>query len=437
MASTDPTETSGSDRQAARERTYRMLAGIMAALFLGFGALGGLFLWYDSATSWVSHTHRVRTGVADTLEALTEAESAQRAYVLTADRRFIATIADAKTRAVRSLEALDRLTADNRAQQGRLAPLRQQMGIRLEVIDQVVAARRAGAPVAAIRIIRQGRGIAAMEAIRVQLAQIDATERQLETERIDRARTIRVGVIGALALFAVLLAAVVVRTLREIDLDREAEADAAERLRDLLADRTLLIDEVNHRVKNSLQQIASVVRLQSRASPHADTREALEKTLDRIMAVGRVHEQLYRSGEMLGDFDAGLYAETLSRELVASLGREEVTLETQVISAKLDVRQATPLALILNELITNALKYGCPPGRPCKIRVTLGTEEGAYRLSVSDDGQGLPPNFDPRRGKSLGMRAIDALTRQLQGRFIIETAEVGAHFALVFPRSLA
>jgi two-component sensor histidine kinase len=437
MASTDPAETSGSDRQGARERTFRMLAGVMAALFLGFGALGGLFLWYDNATSWVSHTHRVRTGVADTLEALTEAESAQRAYVLTADRRFVVTLEDAKRRALASFEALDRLTRDNPAQQDRLGPLRTQMAIRLEVIDQVVAARAAGAPVAAIRIIRQGRGIAAMDAIRAQLKDIDATEARLEVERRARADTIRVLVIGAVLAFALLLAIVFIRTLRELDLDREAEADSAERLRRLLADRTLLIDEVNHRVKNSLQQIASVVRLQSRASPHAETREALEKTLDRIMAVGRVHEQLYRSGELLGDFDAGLYAEALSRELIESLGRDDVVLETDVISAKLDVRQATPLALILNELITNALKYGCPAGRPCRIRVTLGTDEGGYRLSVADDGHGLPANFNPKQGKSLGMRAIDALTRQLQGRFIVETSEVGAHFALVFPRSLA
>lgn len=437
MASTDPAQTPGSDRQGARERTFRMLAGVMAALFLGFGALGGLFLWYDNATSWVSHTHRVRTGVADTLEALTDAESAQRGYVLTADRRFVTILDDAKRRAAASVDTLEQLTQDNPTQQDRLTPLRAQMAIRLEVIDEVVAARAAGAPVAAIRIIRQGRGIAAMDALRTQLRDIDATEARLEVERRSRADTVRGLVLGAVIAFALLLTVVIVRTLRELDIDREAEADTAERLRRLLADRTLLIDEVNHRVKNSLQQIASVVRLQSRASSHAETREALEKTLDRIMAVGRVHEQLYRSGELLGDFDAGLYAEALSRELIASLGRDDVVLEADLISAKLDVRQATPLALILNELITNALKYGCPPGRACRIRVTLGTDEGGYRLSVSDDGPGLPAHFNPKLHKSLGMRAIDALTRQLQGRFIVETSEVGAHFALVFPRRLA
>jgi two-component sensor histidine kinase len=95
------------------------------------------------------------------------------------------------------------------------------------------------------------------------------------------------------------------------------------------------------------------------------------------------------------------------------------------------------LALILNELITNALKYGCPEDRPCKIRVTFGTEGEDYRLSVSDIGDGLPKGFTPRNHKSLGMRAIEALARQLQGRFVVEQQEVGACFAVVFPRSPA
>jgi two-component sensor histidine kinase len=175
--------------------------------------------------------------------------------------------------------------------------------------------------------------------------------------------------------------------------------------------------------------------MQARAAPDPATRQALATTLDRIMAVGRVHEQIYRVGENLGDFDAGLYAKTLARELIESMGRDDVVLETEVISARLDVRQATPLALILNELITNALKHGCPVGRPGRIRVSFGTEEGSYRLSVADDGPGLPADYAPDQKKSLGMRAIDALARQLRGRLVIESTKTGAHLAVVFPRS--
>ncbi|MDF2902116.1 MAG: hypothetical protein K0Q62_2175, partial [Phenylobacterium sp.] len=166
-----------------------------------------------------------------------------------------------------------------------------------------------------------------------------------------------------------------------------------------------------------------------------DAREALEKTLDRIIAVGRVHEQLYKAGGQVGSFDAGPYAESLARDLVDSLGREDVVLDTDIQPTILDIRQAAPLALILNELITNALKYGCPADRPSRIRVTLGTEGDDHRLSVADEGDGLKEDFTPDAKKSLGMRAIEALARQLGGRFEIERPEVGAAFAVLFPRS--
>jgi two-component sensor histidine kinase len=311
------------------------------------------------------------------------------------------------------------------------------MAARLTVIDQTIAQRAAGAPVAAILTIRRGEGRAAMAAVRREVAALDQAERQLEIKRAKLTSAIRVLMLVALVVFAATLAGQFAKALRDLNLDREAEGQNTERLRRLLADRTLLLDEVNHRVKNSLQQIASVVRLQARAVAHPDAREALDKTLARIMAVGRVHEQLYKAGGQVGQFDAGLYAETLARELVESLGREDVTLETEVTPAWLDVRQAVPLALILNELITNALKYGCPNDKPCVIRVVFGTLGENYRLSVSDTGPGLPKGMGSAPRTSLGMRAIEALSRQLEGEFIVEQPDHGAAFAVVFPRSRA
>jgi two-component sensor histidine kinase len=117
------------------------------------------------------------------------------------------------------------------------------------------------------------------------------------------------------------------------------------------------------------------------------------------------------------------------------MGRDDIELETEVEPTLLDMRQAAPLALILNELITNALKYGCQPDKPGKILVKFGTIGEDYRLSVSDNGVGLPEGFSTRTTKSLGMRAIDALARQLQGRLVVEQQEVGAGFAVIFPRS--
>lgn len=432
----DPAEVSGSNRQAARERAFGLLAVTVAALFLAFASLGGVFVWYDRNASAVSRTHEVRNGVADVLQALTDAESAQRAYILTGDQNFIAQIEDGRARAESRLNAVDILTAENPTQQARLAELRALMAKRLAVIDLTRGQRRSGDAVAAIRTIRKGEGIAAMHGIRLIVAELEAEEARLLAERADQAAAIRAVLVFLLTGFGAALALLFIRAQRDLSLDREAEADTSERLRALLADRTLLLDEVNHRVKNSLQQIASVVRLQSRSVPDGAAREALEKTLDRIMAVGRVHEQLYKSGGEVGLFDAGHYAKALAHDLVDSLGRDDVRLTTEVEAHVLDLRQAVPLALILNELITNALKYGCPDDRPCAIHVGFGTDGQEFRLSVSDDGMGLPKGFTPRSKNSLGMRAIEALARQLGGRFVVEQPEAGAAFAVVFPRNL-
>ena len=425
----------GRDRQGARERAFRLLAGTVGALFLAFAALGGAFLWYDDSASSVTHTHHVRTAAGDLLQHLTEAEAAERGYVVTGDRHFSAEVTAAKLAARADLDAIEGLTRDNPDQQARAEALRRAMELRLAFGDRVVAARAVGAPVAAIRFIRQGQGVAAMAEVRRQVAEFDRVEHELEVKRTARTSTIRALILVALATFAAALAALFARAVRDIHLDREAEAEVGQRLRQLLADRSLLLDEVNHRVKNSLQQIASVVRLQSKAVAHPDAREALEKTLDRIMAVGRVHEQLYKAGGEVGQFDAGAYAQALARELVESMARDDVVLETDVSPVWLDVAQAVPLALILNELITNALKYGCPVGRPSRIRVAFGTEGATYRLRVADEGPGLAAHALPERPKSLGMRAIQALVRQLEGEFIVEQPQTGAAFVVVFPRA--
>jgi len=431
----DPAEVSGSHRQAARERAFRLLAITVAALFLAFASVGGVFVWYDHSARLAAHTHEVRNGIADVLQALTDVESAQRGYVLTGDRSYVERVEDGRQRAEAELDAVDILTADNPEQQARIIALRGLIAKRLAVVDETVAQRRSGDAVAAIRTIRRGEGVAAMAAVRRIVTELEAEEAQLQAQRARQAMVIRSALITLLVGFALVLTFLFVRSQRELSLDREVEADTAERLRALLADRSLLLDEVNHRVKNSLQQIASVVRLQSRSVSDGATREALEKTLDRIMAVGRVHEQLYKSGGQVGAFDAGRYAKALAHDLVDSLGRDDVQLTTEVEAHVLDLRQAVPLALILNELVTNALKYGCPADRECRIHVGFGTDGQDYRLSVSDDGVGLPKGFTPQSKKSLGMRAVEALARQLGGRLVVEQPEAGAAFAVIFPRS--
>ena len=124
-------------RQAARERAFRLLAGTVTALFLAFAALGGAFLWYDRAAGWLTHAHEVRIEIEGLRLSLTEAESAQRAFILTGDSQFTRQIEGARTAAAIHISALERLTADNPEQLERLARLQALMAERGLARDQV------------------------------------------------------------------------------------------------------------------------------------------------------------------------------------------------------------------------------------------------------------------------------------------------------------
>jgi two-component sensor histidine kinase len=423
----EPVDVSGSNRQAARERGFRLLAVTVTALFLTFAALGAAFQWYDATVSSVTRTREVRNGMSDVLQALTDAESAQRGYLLTGDTRFESRIAEARAYAARRLDDTARIIRETPEQQQRLQRLRRLVGMRLAEIDQTVALRRQGGRQAAAEAILDGEGMAAMDGARLIALMVNREEASLEEARLARKESLRQVFLMALIGFAALLGALFLKAMRDLSLDREAEARVSEQLRQLVADRTLLIDEVNHRVKNSLQQIVSVIRLQTRSVTNPDAKAALDHTLSRIMAVGRVHEQLYKTGAAVGLFDAGAYAETLARELVDSIGGA-VSLTTRVESIELEMSKAVPLALILNELVTNALKYARGA-----LEVEFVRRNDGCRLTVADNGPGVPADFTPSASTGLGMRAVEALTRQLEGRLIVERPPVGARFSIEFP----
>jgi two-component sensor histidine kinase len=437
MARGDLAELSGADRQGARERAFRLLASTVAALFIAFAGLAAIFFWYDYASRWVIHTHEVRAGIADVLQGMSDAESGERAYLLTHDPRFLDQIERARATAARRVAEVLQQTADNADQQVRVRALPPLMAKRMAVVDDVIRHASANDLPGAVAVIRKGEGIRAMEGIRAIVAAADAAEAQLEVDRDRRARLARGLAAGTLVVFAVLLSLLFAKAMRDLSLDREVEAETADRLRELVTQRTLLLDEVNHRVKNSLQQIAGVVRLQSRATQQPQVREALEKTLSRIMAVGRVHEQVYKAEGRLGVFDAGAYAEQLARDLVQSMGRDNVTLATEADPALLDLSHAGPIALILNELVTNGLKYGCPDDAPCVLKVEFRQVGEDYRLSVVDEGPGLPADFDLAGPSTLGLRAVDALARQLGGHVEVAPRDRGAEFAVLFPKRAA
>lgn len=217
------------------------------------------------------------------------------------------------------------------------------------------------------------------------------------------------------------------------DITERKRADQA--LRESLREKEVLLKEVHHRVKNNLQVITSLLRLEARRSEHAPTRTTLNEMMGRIRSMALLHETLYGSTN-LAQVDLAVYLAKLARQLFGSHVEHAaaVRLELNLSPVFAGLDQAIPCGLILNELLTNSLKHGFRDDGIGEVRVELATCEGRpdVQLRVTDTGRGLPPDFEAKRAHSLGLQLVSDLIRQLQGTLEISVGP-GARFTMTFP----
>jgi len=217
------------------------------------------------------------------------------------------------------------------------------------------------------------------------------------------------------------------------ELERRVEARTAE-LVGALHEREVLLQEVHHRVKNNLQVIASLISMQVRSLRDEASRTALLECGTRVQAIARIHDGLYHSRDH-GRLPFSELVRGLSADVFEATGvpRERVALDLALEDVVLPVEKAIPCALILNELLTNALKHGFRDGRRGTIRVELAaTGDKAVRLAVGDDGAGLPPGFDLDTSTSLGLQLVRMLSTQLHATLEVDGAR-GARFRVTIP----
>lgn len=204
-------------------------------------------------------------------------------------------------------------------------------------------------------------------------------------------------------------------------------------LRRTLAERELLLREVNHRVKNSLQLVLSMLSLQAAEFRESGAKELFAKAIARVTAIASIHERLYQDNDPL-TLDMQSYLTGLCAELErAGIGDErQAQLKTDVESLRLPTENGVSLALIVNELVMNSLKHGRPTDRTAVIHVRLHRVEGDQaRLTVTDNGPGLAAKGKPPTG--LGSRLIGMLVRQLNGHLNIEDSADGFATHITFP----
>ncbi len=206
-------------------------------------------------------------------------------------------------------------------------------------------------------------------------------------------------------------------------------------LRSSLNEKNVLLREIHHRVKNNLQIICSLLRLQARRSHEPATQGMFQESETRIRSMALIHEQLYQS-EHIAQIDFAKYVSELTRNLQRSYDPEtrRISLHIDVDAIRLSMDEAIPCGLLINELVSNAMKHAFPSGRHGAISITFKKTDAHHILTVYDNGVGLSNPAALNTGQTLGFQLVPALVKQLHGELHVKTGE-GVRITVSFPES--
>lgn len=418
----------------------RLAIGVGAGLTIGFLALlviVGTTLWLvergNTLFEQSALQRTIRIAAVELRDYLRTAESSERGFLLTGNQIYLAPYDTAKTRALQGLEDLSRsipASAPNRAMLPRLS---EAVGQKIADMDSSIALKAAGRDAQAMELIQSNRGKALMDEINVFLygailtadenAALNSAEQQRNAALL---RWISAGAAVVIVLVVFVVAFNVYRSARDLKMARD-EVQAInltleERVKARTADLALareraevLLAEVNHRVANSLQLVAVLVRMQMRSVTDAAAKEALAETQSRINAISLIHKSLYTSGDV---FNVALndYLGAMLSNLETAMKKDGHTaiLKCYLEPMSLRTDASVSLGVAVQELVTNAFKYAYPDEQPGEVRVRLKRlADGKAELTVEDDGVGIAP--DTRHaGTGLGSKIIQTMASALQ-----------------------
>ncbi len=211
--------------------------------------------------------------------------------------------------------------------------------------------------------------------------------------------------------------------------------EVEKKLKESLNEKEILLKEIHHRVKNNLAVVSGLLDLQAMSIPEEHIRFLFTECQNRIHSIALIHTKLYQS-DNLGFIDFGEYLESLSSDLLSMYGNIGIGIEVECPGILVDLDTAIPLGLIVNELMTNAMKYAFPGNNSGTIRVVLDQKsDSLIELNISDNGIGLPEDFDFDSLESLGLQLVTSLTNQIDGTFSYHR-DTGSRFEIIFPNKI-
>ena len=215
-----------------------------------------------------------------------------------------------------------------------------------------------------------------------------------------------------------------------INHDITERKQAEEQIKKSLKEKNILIKEIYHRVKNNLAVVSSLLNMQSKYINDKKAIEAFKETRDRVMSMSMVHTQLYNSDDYTNVEYKKYVKNLVSRVFYTAKISGQVKLHLELDDVTVPIDKAIPCGLLLNELVTNALKHAFPKNRKGNLRIIMRSLKDEYcEIIVKDDGVGIPENFDLEKSKSLGLKLINLLVKQISGTLEIESKQ-GTEFRI-------
>jgi two-component sensor histidine kinase len=205
-----------------------------------------------------------------------------------------------------------------------------------------------------------------------------------------------------------------------------------------LDQKNMLLKEVHHRVKNNLQTVSSLLSIQSRGVDDENTKKLLKNSQRRVLTMAMIHEMLYKKDEHVEHVPLAPYLQELSESLIASSNAKntlDIDLELDIPDINLKVDTIISLGLIVNEIITNSIKYAFTPEEKAVIYLKLEqNDQYSYQLAIGDNGVGFSKEKSDKPSNSMGLKLIDSLARQIKGEIkkSFNLEENGTHYTLTF-----
>ena len=242
------------------------------------------------------------------------------------------------------------------------------------------------------------------------------------------------GTLSLVLLTSIAIALLLYRLTRTRRSANEQLQGKNEQISRALEEKEMLLREIHHRVKNNLQVISSLLSLQGRQVVDPIAQQAIQEGKNRVKSMALIHQDLYQEENLVG-VSAQKYIEKLTQSLVNSyqISADKIQVKTDIDAIDLDVDTVIPLGLILNELISNALKYAFVEEQEGELMVSLKQVDQSLELKVKDNGKGLPDNFSPEKSTGLGYRLIQAFTKKLKGQLEMLPSNMGTQVQLNIP----